>query len=421
MSNSIPEDWEIVPFGEFCLGVRGVSYKPDDLSPVKGEHTVTLLRSNNIQSGRMVLADVQNVSQTKVSKKQLACEGDVAVCMSNGSKRLVGKSAVFRNIPQGTKYTVGAFCSIFRPLESTSSGFVAQLLSSDQFRHQVDFSLAGSAINNLKNSDVIEYQFLKPPLPEQQKIAVILSSVDDVIEKTRAQIDKLKDLKTGIMQELLTRGIGHSEFKDSPVGRIPASWKTDFLGNLAEFVNGNSFKANDWSESGYPIIRIQNLNGDGNFNYYNKEVNPRWLVDNGDLLFAWSGQRGKSFGARIWKGSTGVLNQHIFKVNVNDCLISKGYLHLLMQQVQVDIERHAHGFKDSFMHVKKSDLVAQEVALPPLNEQKEIVQAIGSLQGKLDSTSKKLEAVLKMKRALMQDLLTGKVRVNLNQKESAVA
>jgi len=149
------------------------------------------------------------------------------------------------------------------------------------------------------------YLFPKVTLPEQQKIAAILSSVDDVIEKTRAQIDKLKDLKTAMMQELLTKGIGHTEFKDSLVGRIPTEWRTEFLGNLAEFINGNSFKAEDWSESGYPIIRIQNLNGDGNFNYFNKEINPRWLVENGDLLFAWSGQRGKSFGARIWKGTTG--------------------------------------------------------------------------------------------------------------------
>ncbi len=69
------------------------------------------------------------------------------------------------------------------------------------------------------------YQVVFPPLPEQQKIAKILTSVDEVIEKTQAQIDKLKDLKTGMMQELLTNGIGHIEFKDSPVGRIPVEWE----------------------------------------------------------------------------------------------------------------------------------------------------------------------------------------------------
>lgn len=270
------------------------------------------------------------------------------------------------------------------------------------------------------------YLFPRILLPEQKKIASILSSVDDVIEKTRTQIDKLKHLKTGMMQELLTKGIGpdgkpHTEFKDSPVGRIPEGWNVKSLGNLADFINGNGFKATDWTTTGLPIIRIQNLNGDGSFNYYSKEVNPKWLVETGDLLFAWSGQRGKSFGARIWKGAKGVLNQHIFRVGVNDVLVTKPYLHLLMQQVQVDIERHAHGFKDSFMHVKKSDLVSQEVAVPPLNEQKRIVSIFDSLSEKLELSQTKLEKLLDSKKALMQDLLSGKVRVKLDDKESAAA
>lgn len=85
-------------------------------------------------------------------------------------------------------------------------------------------SISGSAQPQITGAGLRSIEFPAPPLPEQQKIAAILSSVDDVIEKTRAQIDKLKDLKTGMMQELLTKGIGHTAFKDSPVGRIPVHW-----------------------------------------------------------------------------------------------------------------------------------------------------------------------------------------------------
>ena len=84
------------------------------------------------------------------------------------------------------------------------------------------------------------YFFPKIPVAEQQKIATILSSVDDVIEKTRAQIDKLKDLKTGMMQELLTKGIGHTEFKDSPVGRIPSAWTAKLLDSVAKRGSGHT-------------------------------------------------------------------------------------------------------------------------------------------------------------------------------------
>ena len=73
------------------------------------------------------------------------------------------------------------------------------------------------------------FPIIKPPLPEQQKIASILTSVDEVIEKTQTQINKLQDLKKATMNELLTRGIGHTEFKDSPVGRIPLSWEVKII------------------------------------------------------------------------------------------------------------------------------------------------------------------------------------------------
>ena len=71
----------------------------------------------------------------------------------------------------------------------------------------------------------LKLQFNFPPLPEQKKIASILTSVDEVIENTQKQIDKLQDLKKATMNELLTKGIGHTEFKDSELGRIPKSWE----------------------------------------------------------------------------------------------------------------------------------------------------------------------------------------------------
>ncbi|WJJ94240.1 restriction endonuclease subunit S [Neopusillimonas aromaticivorans] len=106
----------------------------------------------------------------------------------------------------------------------------------DSIRPELERISAGSTFSEIPSSSVKKLEITLPPLPEQQKIATILSSVDDVIEKTRAQIDKLKDLKTGMMQELLTQGIGHTEFKDSPVGRIPASWYVAKIDDLVSKV-----------------------------------------------------------------------------------------------------------------------------------------------------------------------------------------
>ena len=107
--------------------------------------------------------------------------------------------------------------------------YLYYMYATDFWLDYVEVVKTNSGIPHISNGDIKNFRFPFPPLPEQQKIAAILTSVDDGIEKTQAQINKLKDLKTGMMQELLTRGVGvdgkpHTEFKDSPVGRIPKGW-----------------------------------------------------------------------------------------------------------------------------------------------------------------------------------------------------
>lgn len=429
MSNRVPTGWSTAELGGFCEGIQGVTYKPDDLSSSKTGSTVTLLRSNNIKDGSLNFIAVQHVNETKVKKRQIAKAGDIAVCMSNGSKRLVGKSATFNYVSKGHRYTVGAFCSIFRPHDSVCSGFVAQLFNSDQFQKQVDFSLAGSAINNLKNSDLVSYQFLEPPLPEQQKIATILSSVDDVIEKIRAQIDKLKDLKTGMMQELLTKGIGHTEFKDSPVGRIPASW--DFV-TIADcttrFYQGINTVADNviYQHQGVQIIQAKHItSGKLNFNdaryisnddYYRYKNKFQPCID--DVLFSNIGTIGKS--VIVHEEYSFLIAWNVFLMRVEKHVQPK-FMHYFLQYLDW------MNFYDDLMtgnatkFVNKSSLGSVVIPVPSKKEQTQIISAIDSIDKRLEVMTNKLGAVLSIKKALMQDLLTGKVRVKLTDKESAVS
>ncbi|GBQ62196.1 restriction endonuclease S subunit [Ameyamaea chiangmaiensis NBRC 103196] len=147
------------------------------------------------------------------------------------------------------------------------------------------------------------------------------------------------------------------------------------IGDLCDFFNGNGFRPPDWSPSGLPIIRIQNLNGSQNFNYFNGTPKPKWIVEPGDLLFAWAGVKGVSFGPTIWPGPRGVLNQHIFRV-VPKKDIDKYWLYLALQVATRRIEANAHGFKSSLVHVQKDDITNQVVDLPPLHEQRKIAEVL---------------------------------------------
>ena len=160
------------------------------------------------------------------------------------------------------------------------------------------------------------------------------------------------------------------------MGKRPsAAGKTVAVRDLCDFENGHGFSPSDWSDTGLPIIRIQNLNGSDRFNRYYGEPDQRWIVEPGDLLFAWAGVKGVSFGATVWPGPRGVLNQHIYRLRPKGG-IDTAWLSHALQWVTFRIERKAHGFKSSLVHVRKADIDGQLLHLPAPKQQKETAQAL---------------------------------------------
>jgi len=155
------------------------------------------------------------------------------------------------------------------------------------------------------------------------------------------------------------------------------------IGDICELFNGRAFKPEDWENAesgGIPIVRIQNLNNpDSSFNYYTGEVNERNSINNGELLFSWSGSRGTSFGAHIWNGQKAVLNQHIFKVGFDESRATKMYLLHALNKAVVEVEENLHGGV-GLVHITKGNLERIQIPLPPLDVQKEIVAEIEGYQ-----------------------------------------
>ncbi|HAH9349180.1 TPA: hypothetical protein HIQ27_004500 [Escherichia coli] len=173
-------EWGKFTLSHFGKCIRGVSYKPENICENESDNTIRLLRSTNIQNGELNDKDLIILPKKLVKPMQVLMDGDLAICMANGSKSLVGKSAPYK--PNDADYTVGAFCALFRPLKSVSSSFVKFLFESNQYQSQLLVILAGSSINNLKGSD-IESINIDAPLhyKEQQKIASVLSAADTEI------------------------------------------------------------------------------------------------------------------------------------------------------------------------------------------------------------------------------------------------
>ena len=140
------------------------------------------------------------------------------------------------------------------------------------------------------------------------------------------------------------------------------------IGDVCELVNGRAFKPSEWKTLGLPIVRIQNLNDpSAEYHYYDGAVDERFIIDNGDLLFSWSGTPGTSFGSFIWLGDKAILNQHIFKVKENPVIL-RAFLKISFDANIDRIIAKAHGGA-GLKHITKSELENIEITLPPLEKQ----------------------------------------------------
>ena len=145
--------------------------------------------------------------------------------------------------------------------------------------------------------------------------------------------------------------------------------------DICDLQNGRAFKPSDWGTAGLPIIRIQNLNDErAPFNYYGGKYNLAQEVDNGDLLFSWSGTPGTSFGAFLWNRGKGVLNQHIFKV-IPKVEIDKTYLMYALNGNISTIISKAHGGV-GLQHITKKELDEIEIQMVSISRQKKIVEIL---------------------------------------------
>ena len=181
--------------------------------------------------------------------------------------------------------------------------------------------------------------------------------------------------------------------------QLPEGWEKTTLGEIATYVNGRAFKPIEWSKTGTPIIRIQNLNNpNAEYNYYDGNIEEKYHIENGDLLFAWSA----SLGAYIWKGKSAFLNQHIFKVLPKEN-IDKTFIYYLLDKVTNELYAKAHG--SGMVHVTKGKFEATSVNIPSLETQQAIVNKIESLFDEIDEGIGRLKTAAQQIQQYRQSLL----------------
>jgi type I restriction enzyme, S subunit len=179
---------------------------------------------------------------------------------------------------------------------------------------------------------------------------------------------------------------------DGWIPSVPRDWALTKLKYVARFVNGAPFKPADWSDTGVPIIRIENLNGSEEFNYSPVEVDTKYEIREGDLLFAWSGNIGTSFGPSIWnRPGLHYLNQHIFRVT--GYRLDKRYFYWALRAVTTRVESEVSGII-GLVHVTKHELGSIPIPIPSGSEQRAIADFLDHETAKIDCLVGKKQELL---------------------------
>jgi len=304
--------------------------------------------------------------------------------------------------------------------DRTDTRFLKYVFQSPHFLSVASDVCRGSTSRaRLNPRDFLNLKVLAPPLPEQRKIAAILTAVDDAIAATEAVIEQLQVVKKAMMSELLTRGIPgrHTKFKQTEIGEIPEEWEVVRLDSLVTVDTGFAFPSKDFSDepSAVPVVRMSDLKKGKVDLRHAARVSPnvvaglsRFQLKPGDFLVGLSGSIG-NFGIYDDAGETAYLNQRVGRLSLPTICAEYVHAWYLSAPVQAQLVQLAAGGAQP--NLSPTAIRSLLVPKPSRNEAEQIGLVFGSVTARIDAESSKLHCIEKTKLALMSVLLTGEVRV----------
>ncbi len=422
----IPVDWETVQLGDISEAItKGTT--PTTYGHDYKEKGISFLRVENItENGKINLNDIKYISPEThefLNRSKLE-EGDILFSIAGAIGRcaLVTSDILPANINQAI--------ALIRIKEKRQINlkFLLQMLLSKYIRNQAALEATSLAQTNLNLEQVKKLSLPLPPLPEQKKIAEILTSVDDGIEETDRIIEKTKELKKGLMQKLLTRGIGHKKFKKTEIGEIPEEWEVCTIENItAKEKNaikagpfGSALKKSIFMDKGYKVYGQEQVIPDdftvGNY-YINEETFNKlrdFEIKPGDILVSLVGTFGKV--SVVPEGiEKGIINPRLIKISLDNHKVFPNFLKFLLSSslLQKQMINYTHGLTMGILNTKT--IKSLVLPIPSITEQIKVTSILSGVDAEIkNELDHKFELEI-LKKSLMQVLLTGRVRVKLSQ------
>ena len=403
----IPNAWCIKALEEISNIVTGNTPKTSVKEYFDGNYP--WITPSDINSEKDIYKSPRTLTEMGLSKaRELPPKTLLVTCIAS-----IGKNAILR-----VKGSCNQQINAILPSLKHDVGFLYYMMNHSTRRL---YNLSGTtAVAIINKSNFSKFTIPFPPLPEQQKIAEILSTVDAKIEIIDQQIAETQEFKKGLMQQLLTKGIGHTEFKDSVLGKIPKSWEVMELDEISSTTRLAGYEYSEyWQEAeNGEITALRGYNiGKNKLKLHDvikisEELSQKLIrsrLFKGNVVFPCVGTIGNAI--VIEDDDKYHINQNIAKITPNKDLDSYFLMqYLLSSMCRKEIKRF--NATTSQPNVLVGSLRKFRIPFPNnLSEQIQISEILGIVDQKLEVLSEKKITYQEMKQGLMQQLLTGKVRV----------
>ncbi|MDZ8081249.1 MAG: restriction endonuclease subunit S [Nostoc sp. DcaGUA01] len=425
----IPKDWQVAKLSNFyAIPARNGLYKSATYygRGVLMIHMPQMFRGLEIDTSDAARVDVKTTELERFELKP----GDLVFARRSLNLEGAGRCSLVPELAEAVTFE----SSIIRVRLSTEQlrpTFANYFLNSEiGIRLRLPL-IRQVAVSGVSSEDIASIPIAVPPIPEQEHIIEIINTIEETIARTSSLITKLKQTKAGLMQDLLTRGLdedgklrdpqAHPEqFKDSPLGRIPKDWGIYQTGTIASIKYGINDAVDQSLESGILTITLPCVTKTGEL-LLDKEslafsarhkVSRNDILQPGDLLFNWRNGSQEHLGKTAYFDSQDEYTHvgFLLRIRTNPEICDSRFFWWRISYMK------SQGF---FLQAKSQvnntfnseELANMFVVIPPLNEQKTIVNTIEPCEQRIRTEKAYINKLKLQKQGLMQDLLTGKVRV----------
>lgn len=314
----------------------------------------------------------------------------------------------------GGKFWVNNHAHILKTIEGKASN---QFLKTMFDFLDLNFYIVGSTRKKLNQERMRKIKIPTPPLPEQRAVVGVLGVVDSALELADQVIAKCERLKRGLMHQLLTRGIGHTETKQTPIGKIPKEWEVTKIGEAAETSSGGtpSRGVKEYFDGGIPWVKSGELK-DNTLYSTEETISKEGLKNSATKMFPKGTLLIALYGATVGKttilGIDATTNQAICAIlPKSDCINPEFLKYFIISRRRQLIAVSAGGAQPN---ISQEIIQSTYIPLPPIEEQRKIANILLTVDKKLGIEKTEKEKFEKIKQAMMDLLLTGKVRIKVD-------